>query len=92
MNLPRVRFRLRSIMILILVISLLSALVVQSVRLARRERELAALRQALEDYQRAVDRLEWAERMNKKGYVPQTQLKSERQSLQRAEDALRVGY
>ena len=69
MRLPRVRFTVRWIMILIVFLGLTSALVIQSIRVARRDRELAGLARLLEDYRRAADRMQWAERMHKKGYA-----------------------
>jgi hypothetical protein len=43
MGMPRVRFTVRWMMILILFCGLVSALVVQGIRVARRDRELAGL-------------------------------------------------
>jgi hypothetical protein len=84
MRLPRVRFTVRWTMILILFVALVSALVTQSIRATRRDRELARLGQLLADYRRAADRTQWAERMYKKGYVSRAQVDSEKLSLRRA--------
>jgi hypothetical protein len=81
----RVRFSVRSIMIVVVLIAFASALVVQSVRIERRNRDLSRLRQLLSDYQRAADRMHWAERMYKKGYVSKAQLDTEKVSLERME-------
>jgi hypothetical protein len=71
-------------MTLVALLALVSALVVQSFRVARRDRELATIRVLLDDYQRAADRMEWAERMYKKGYVSKAQVDLERNGLKRA--------
>jgi hypothetical protein len=84
MRLPRVRFTVRGMMILILCISLASALVIQSIRTARRDRELTRLAQLLADCRRSADRMDWAERMYEKGYLSKAQLKTERLNLKRA--------
>jgi hypothetical protein len=75
-------------MVLTVFIALVSAVIVQSIRLARRDRELARLTLFLAEYQRASDRLEWAERMHKRGYVSQAQLNSEKVSFDRAKLSL----
>ena len=84
MRLPRVRFTVRQMMILIVVAALVSALVIQSIRVARRDRELARLVQLLDDYRRASDRMQWAERMYEKGYVSKAQVESAKVSFKRA--------
>jgi hypothetical protein len=84
MRLPRVRFTVRWIMILIVFLGLASALVIQSIRVARRDRELAGLARLLEDYRRAADRMQWAEQMHKKGYVSKAQFDAEKISFQKA--------
>jgi hypothetical protein len=66
MRLPRVRFTVRQMLVLVVVSALVSALVIQSIRAARRDRELARLVRMLND---ASDRMQWAERMYEKGYV-----------------------
>jgi type II secretory pathway pseudopilin PulG len=70
-------------MVVIVLIGLASAVVIQSVRVARRDRQLAALARLMEDYRRAVDRMQWAERMHKKGYVSKAQLDVENASFRR---------
>jgi hypothetical protein len=84
MRLPHLRFTVRWMMILIVFIGLASALVVQSFRVARRDRELAGLAQLLVDYRRAADRMQWAEQMHKKGYVSKARFDAEKISFQRA--------
>lgn len=79
----RVRFTVRQMMILIVVMALVSALVIQSVRLARRDREFAVLVRSLDDYRRAADRIEWAERMYQKGYVSKAALRNEKLSFKK---------
>jgi len=64
-------------MILTVFLALLSAFVIQSVRVARRDRELASLRVLLGDYLRAGDRMEWSERMYAKGHVSKAAVNSE---------------
>ena len=83
MRMPRVRFTVRSMMILILFICLVSALVIQGIRGARRDRELAELARLLADYRRAADRMEWAERMYEKGYLSKAQVETEKVNLKR---------
>jgi hypothetical protein len=83
MRLPRVRFTVRWMMILILFIGLATALVIQSIRVARRDRELAGLARLLADYRRTADRLQWAEKMHKKGYVSKAQLDIEKSSFRK---------
>jgi hypothetical protein len=80
----RVRFTVRQMMILIIFMALVSALVIQSIRVARRDRELAGLAQLLADYRRAADRMQWAERMYEKGYVSKTLVEGEKVSFKRA--------
>jgi hypothetical protein len=77
----RVRFTVRQMMILIVFMALVSALVVQSIRVARRDRQLARFARLLDDYRRAGDRMQWAERMYKKGYVSKTAFEIEKVSL-----------
>jgi hypothetical protein len=84
MRFPRVRLTVGSMMILIVFLALVSATVVQSIRLAQRDRELARLNLLLNEYSRAADRMEWAERMYEKGYISKAQVESERIGLQRA--------
>ena len=84
MRLPRVRFTVRWMMILIVFIGLASALIVQSIRVARRDRELAGLARLLADYRRAADRMQWAERMHQKGYVSKERFDIERASYRKA--------
>jgi hypothetical protein len=84
MRLPRVRFTVRWIMILIVFFGLASALVVQTIRVARRDRELAGLRRLLGEYRRAADRMQWAEQMHKKGYVSKERFDIERASFRKA--------
>ena len=84
MRLPRARFTVRWMMILIVFIGLASALIVQSIRVARRDRELAGLARLLADYRRAADRMQWAERMHKKGYVSRERFDIERASYRKA--------
>ncbi len=79
----RLRFTVRQIMILIVVMALVSSLVLQSIRLARRDRELASLMRSLNDYQRAADRLDWAERMHRRGYLSQAAFRNEELSFKR---------
>jgi hypothetical protein len=90
MRLPRVRFTVRRMMILIAFMALVSTLVVQSIRVASRDRELARLGRLLEDYQRVTDRLQWAERMYKKGYVSQAQLDVEKRSVRKVATSLGI--
>jgi hypothetical protein len=75
-------------MILIVFMALASALVIQSIRVARRDRELSTLVRLLDEYRRVTDRLEWAERMHQKGYVSKSLVDSERTGLNRALFAL----
>ena len=91
MRLRRVRFTVRGIMILIVFIALPSALVIQSIRAARKDRERVRLVQLVGDFRRAADRLDWAERMYRKKYVSDAQLKSELLGFKKAEFALRAG-
>ncbi len=84
MRLPRVRFRVRQMMFVIVVVALVSALVIQSNMVARRDRELARLVRLLDDYRRASDRMQWAERMYEKGYVSKAQVDSAKVSFKRA--------
>jgi hypothetical protein len=84
MRIPRVRLKLGWMMILIVFVAMLSALVIQSIRIAQRDRELARLDLLLKDYSRAADRLGWAERMYKKGYVSKAVLDSERIGFDKA--------
>jgi hypothetical protein len=84
MRFPRLRFTLRSMMILILFIGLASALVIQSVRATRRDHQLTELTLLLRDYRRAADRMEWAERMYEKGYLSKAQIETEKVNLKRA--------
>jgi hypothetical protein len=84
MRLPRVRFTVRQMMILIVVIALVSALVIQSIRVARRDRELARLARLMAGYRRAADRVEWAERMREKGYVSKAVVEAEKRNLKKA--------
>jgi hypothetical protein len=88
MRLPRVRFKLRGMMILVLFIALASALVIQSIRVARRDRELAALAKLLADYRQAADRMQWAERMHKKGYVSKAQFDFEKATFRKTATSL----
>jgi hypothetical protein len=78
-----VRFTVRGMMILVLFIALASALVIQSIRVARRDRELEALAKLLADYRRAADRMQWAEQMHKKGYVSKAQFDIERATFRK---------
>jgi hypothetical protein len=71
-------------MILIVFIGLASALAVQSIRVARRDRELAGLTRSLANYRRAADRMQWAERMHKKGYLSHARFDIERASYRKA--------
>ncbi len=87
----RVRFSVRQMMVLIVFIALVSALVVQSIRSARRDREIARLELLLRDYQRAADRIEWAERMYNKGYLSKAVLASEKLSYKKAARARSPG-
>ena len=80
----RVRFTVRQVMVLIVFMALVSALVIQSIRSARCDREIARLVRLLNDYQRAADRIEWAERMYKKGYVSDAVFANEKRSFTRA--------
>jgi hypothetical protein len=84
----RLRFNLRQMMVLVVFMALVSAVVIQSTRLAQREREIANLVQSLHGYQRAADRKEWAERMYKKGYVSKAALTNEEVSYKKAADVL----
>ena len=88
MRLPRVRFTVRRIMVLIAFMALVSAVVVQSIRVAKRDRELARLTRLLEDYRRVTDRLQWAERMYKKGYLPKARLDVEKQTFRKVATSL----
>lgn len=90
MRLPRVQFTVRRTMILMVFVAIVSALVTQSMRVARRDRELARLRQSLADYRWAADRTQWAERMYQKGYVSKAQVESEKLALRRARDSLGI--
>ncbi len=84
----RVRFTVRQTLVLIVFMALVSALVVQSIRLARRDREAARIVRLLHDFQRAADRVEWAERMYEKGYVSKAQFANEERSFKRVADEL----
>jgi hypothetical protein len=84
----RVRFTVRQMMILIVFMGLVSALVIQSIKAARRDRELARLARLLDDYRRAADRMQWAERMYKKGYVSTAAFENEKLSFKRTGDEL----
>ena len=88
MRRPRVRFTLRLTMIVIAFMALASALVVQSIRVASRDRELARLGRLLEDYRRVTDRLQWAERMYKKGYVSKAQVDVEKRTVRKVATSL----
>ena len=77
----RVRFTVRQMMILVIFVALVSAFVIQSIRVARRDRELSRLARLLNDYRRAADRMQWAERMYKKGYVSKAVFDYEKLSL-----------
>jgi len=83
MRLPRLRFTVRGMMVLIAFMALASALAIQSTRLARRDRELAALGQSL-----AAVRMEWAERMHKKGYLSTAQRDAEKRSVRKVATSL----
>jgi len=85
----RVRFTVREMMVLIVFMALVSALVIQSIRSARRDREIARLALLLNDYRRAADRMQWAERMYKKGYVSKAEFAHEELFFKRAADELR---
>jgi hypothetical protein len=80
MRLPRVRFTVRQMLVLVVVSALVSALVIQSIRAARRDRELARLVRMLND---ASDRMQWAERMYEKGYVSKAQVEDAKVSFKR---------
>jgi hypothetical protein len=80
----RVRFTVRQMMVVIVFMALVSALVIQSIRTARRDREIARLVRSLNDYRQSADRIEWAERMHQKGYVSKAVLANERLSFERA--------
>jgi hypothetical protein len=84
MRLPHVRFTVRHMMVLVVVAALVSALVIQSIRAARRDRELAGLGRLLDVYRRASDRMQWAERMYEKGYVSKAAVEGEKVSFKRA--------
>ena len=88
MRVPRVRFTVRRMMILIAFMALVSALVLQSMRVASLDRELARLGRLLEDYRRVTDRLQWAERMYKKGYVSKAQLDVEKRTVRKVATSL----
>jgi hypothetical protein len=64
MRWPCMRFTLRWMMVLVVLVALASALVIQSIRLARRDRELAGLARSLAAYRQAADRMQWAEQMH----------------------------
>ncbi len=83
-----VRLTVRQMMVLIVFMALVSALFIQTIRLARRDREIARLGLLLNDYQRAADRVDWAECMYKKGYISKAALANEELSLKRAAHAL----
>jgi len=68
--------------------ALVSALVLQSMRVASLDRELARLGRLLEDYRRVTDRLQWAERMYKKGYVSKAQLDVEKRTVRKVATSL----
>jgi hypothetical protein len=85
---PRVRFTVRRMVTLIVFAALVSALVTQSVRLVRHDRELARLEALLADHRRAADRRRWAERMHEKGYLSWARVVSEDLSLKWAAGAL----
>jgi hypothetical protein len=82
------RFTVRGIMVLILFIGLASALVIQSMRVARRDGELTRIARLLADHQRSADRMEWAARMYEKGYLSKAQLEAERLNLKNLKKAL----
>jgi hypothetical protein len=88
MRLPRVRFTVRRMMILIVFAALVSVLVTQSIRLGRRDREIAGLVRSLAEYRRAADRMQWSEQMYKKGYVSKAQVEAEKLSFKKAEHSL----
>jgi hypothetical protein len=88
MRVPRMRFSVRRMMLLIVIIALLSSLVVQSLRVARSDRELARLGRLLDDYRRAANRAQWAENMHKKGYVSKAQVDAEQATFSRAKFSL----
>ena len=47
-----------------------------------------AMKQRRYEYRRAADRMQWSERMYKKGYVSKAQLKAEQEAFKRAESWL----
>jgi type II secretory pathway pseudopilin PulG len=67
MRLPRFQVTVRGMMVLILLIGLVSALTIQSIRLARRDREFTRIARALANYRRAADQMERAEQKYGKG-------------------------
>jgi hypothetical protein len=85
---PRVQVTVRGMKILIVFTALSSALVIQSIRVARRDRELAALAQFLADYRQAADRMQWAEQMHKKVYISKAQFDIERASFRKTATSL----
>jgi len=85
----RVRFTVRRMMVLIVFMGLVSALVIQSIRSARRDREIARLVLLLDDYRRAADRMQWAERMHKKGYLSTAEFANVELSFKRSAEELR---
>lgn len=91
MRLPRVRFTLRRLMLMIVLPALVTALFVQSMRVVQRDRKLVRLERLLDEYRRAAARTEWAERMHQKGYVSKATLAAEKDALSKAGAPLGVG-
>ncbi len=79
----RVRFTVKHMMILIVFAALVSSVVIQSIRVAQRDRELTRFVQLLDDYRRGADRTHWAERMYKKGYISKAVFDNENVSFRR---------
>jgi hypothetical protein len=79
-------------MILIVVIALMSALVIQSIRATRLDRERARLALPLAEYRRETDWVKWAERMHAKGYVSKALVESERVNLKKTLFELRLQH
>ena len=90
MRLTCMRFTVRGIMYLVVVIAFASALGVQIIRSALLTRELSAHSQLLANFRRAADRMHWAERMHQKGYVSKAQFDFEKAAFRKAANSLRL--
>jgi hypothetical protein len=84
MRLPRLQLTVRGMMVLILFIGLVSALVIQSIRVARRDREFTRIARARANCRRAAVELDRAEQLYGTGPIRNAVLNSARLNLKKA--------